>query len=73
MIRTLFLAIILAALLCGTGLAETDMTALGTLGGDSRAFAVNLSGQVVGRSYLSPDLFHSVLWENEIPIDLNIK
>src|SRR5262249_10346246 len=47
-------------------------TDLGTLGGgDSRPFAVNDSGQVVGSSTLSPGVVHAFLYSNGVMIDLN--
>jgi probable HAF family extracellular repeat protein len=52
------------------------MTDLGTLGGSSRAEAINSKGQVVGFSFLldrtEPPFRHAFLWEKGGPmIDLN--
>jgi probable HAF family extracellular repeat protein len=44
---------------------------LGTLGGDSFAYAINNAGQVVGNSYIGKSLKYPVLWDNNSIKDLN--
>jgi len=54
-----------------TWTAQTDMVALGALGGmDSHATSVNASGQVTGAAALSSGYQHAVLYSNGQALDL---
>ena len=51
--------------------SDGTMVELGTLGGHSRAYAINSNGQIAGYSHYSGREFHAFIWSNGVMKDLS--